>query len=299
MIRPFTQPLTSNGYQLSMTPDRLGWLDASDLLLPVADLRARFQREGVLWLKRLMDRERVLAFRRRYFEQFPELLVPGTDAVEGLWKPSSKAGANAQKRIGEIVRWAAYESLCLSWPLVQFFEAFLGGPVYLHKRKLIRHTTPVDSNSTGAHYDLVYLRAGTDRVVTAWIPLGDISVEMGGLVYLKGSDTWGRQMEAEFSAKNAALPPEERINAFNKNMGETGWLTKDLPSLADRLNTQWLAADYEAGDVVLHSAYMIHAATTNVDSHQRLRLSTDIRYQLVSDVIDPRWGEHWSPDDKL
>ena len=299
MIRPFTQPLTSNGYQLSMTPDRLGWLDASDPLLPVADLRARFQQDGVLWLKGLMDREQVLTFRGRYFEQFPELLAPGTDAVEGLWNPSSKTVGNAQQRVREIVRWAAYESLCLSRPLVQFFEAFLAGPVYLHKRKLIRHTTPADSNSTGAHYDLVYLRAGTDRVVTAWIPLGDISVEMGGLVYLKGSDAWGRKMEAEFSVKNASLPPEERINAFNKNMGETGWLTKDLPTLADRLNTQWLAADYEAGDVVLHSAYMIHAATTNVDPQQRMRLSTDIRYQLVSDVIDPRWGEHWSPDDKL
>ena len=50
---------------------------------------------------------------------------------------------------------------------------------------------------------------------------------------------------------------------------------------------------------MLHSAYMIHAATTNVDPQRRMRLSTDIRYQLVSDVIDPRWGEHWSPDDKL
>jgi ectoine hydroxylase-related dioxygenase (phytanoyl-CoA dioxygenase family) len=144
---------------------------------------------------------------------------------------------------------------------------------------------------------LTYLRAGTDRVCTSWIPIGDIPVEMGGLIYLEGSDALGRKLEAEFSAKNAHLLPEERISAYNKNMTETGWLTKDLPSLADRLDSRWLMADYEAGDMVVHSPYMIHASTSN--TRMTMRLSTDIRYQLVRDEIDPRWTTNWSPDDKL
>jgi ectoine hydroxylase-related dioxygenase (phytanoyl-CoA dioxygenase family) len=134
---------------------------------------------------------------------------------------------------------------------------------------------------------------------------------MGGLVYLEGSHAWGRKMEAEFSAQNAHLPPEERISAYNRNMSDTGWLTKDLPSLSNRLNTRWLCADYESGDMVIHSAYMIHAATENrsadrrmhlsTESHSadgRMRLSTDIRYQLVADEIDPRWTRDWTPDDE-
>ncbi|MEP6987637.1 MAG: dehydrogenase, partial [Chloroflexota bacterium] len=84
---------------------------------------------------------------------------------------------------------------------------------------------------------------------------------------------------------------------YNKNMSETGWLTKDLPLLANRLNSRWLMADYEAGDMVIHSPYMIHASTTN--TRMTMRLSTDIRYQLVRDEIDPRWTANWSPDDKL
>jgi hypothetical protein len=51
--------------------------------------------------------------------------------------------------------------------------------------------------------------------------------------------------------------------------------------------------------MVVHSAYMVHAATQNVDPLNRIRLSTDIRYQLVSEKIDPRWANHWSPDDML
>jgi len=49
----------------------------------------------------------------------------------------------------------------------------------------------------------------------------------------------------------------------------------------------------------MHSAYMIHAATVNEDAGNRMRLSTDIRYQLVTDTIDGRWGRDWSPDDGL
>ncbi len=82
-------------------------------------------------------------------------------------------------------------------------------------------------------------------------------------------------------------------------MTEGGWLTKDLPSLADRLNTRWLVADYEAGDMMVHSPFMIHAATSNDNTEGRMRLSTDIRYQLVRDEIDPRWADHWRPGDNL
>jgi ectoine hydroxylase-related dioxygenase (phytanoyl-CoA dioxygenase family) len=178
-------------------------------------------------------------------------------------------------------------------------DAFVGGPSYLHKRKLMRYTKHRDASATGAHYDLTYLRAGTDKLVTAWIPIGDTPVAMGGLVYLEGSHAIGRAMEADFAKDNAHLPPEDRISAFNKAMNDGGWITKDLPQLADRFNARWLVADYEAGDIVLHSPYMIHAATCNDDPAGRLRLSTDIRYQNVRDEIDFRWANHWSFDDML
>ncbi len=294
--RTLEQPLTSNTFVLSDSADRLGWLVRTDPHQSEEILRAQYKAQGYLWLKGILDKNRVLDFRRRYFEAFVDigLLAEGTNPVDGVYSGTGKS--KTSKIVAEIVQWASYESFCLAPEIWQFYESLLGGPVYLHKRKLIRATTPDDS-CTGAHYDLTYLRAGTDRVCTSWIPIGDIPVEMGGLVYLEGSDSLGRQLEAEFSAKNAELPPEERINAYNKNMSETGWLTKDLPSLAERLNSRWLMADYEAGDMVVHSPYMIHASTTN--TRMTMRLSTDIRYQLVSDAIDPRWTSNWAPDDKL
>jgi ectoine hydroxylase-related dioxygenase (phytanoyl-CoA dioxygenase family) len=293
--------LVSNGYTLASTPDRLGRLTPSDPNLPIARLREQYREQGYLWLKGILDRDEVLAFRRRFFTAFQEtgLLAKGSDPAEGIYSGGGEDKQALRQVLTEAVRWAAYEAFCLSKPILQFYELFFDGPVYLHKRKLIRFTRPGDPNSTGAHYDLTYLRAGTDRLCSSWIPIGDIPIQMGGLVYLEGSDAFGRQMEAEFSAKNAHLPAEEHLSAYNKNMSATGWLTKDLPSLADRLNARWLIADYETGDMVVHSAYMIHAATTNENAAGRMRLSTDIRYQHIRDEIDPRWGEHWSPGDML
>ena len=71
---------------------------------------------------------------------------------------------------------------------------------------------------------------GTDKLVTAWIPIGDIPVAMGGLAYLEGSHAFGRAMERDFSEANAHLAAAERIGAYNKSMNDNGWITKDLPA---------------------------------------------------------------------
>jgi ectoine hydroxylase-related dioxygenase (phytanoyl-CoA dioxygenase family) len=154
-------------------------------------------------------------------------------------------------------------------------------------------------NQERENYDLIYLRAGADTFCTSWIPLGDIPVEMGGVIYLEHSDAVGRKLEAEFRVKNAHLLPEERISAYNRNMREGGWISTNLVEMAERFQSRWLIADYEAGDMVIHSPYMIHAATQNHDPLGRMRLSTDIRFQRVDEQIDPRWANDWDLDDHL
>ncbi len=300
MIAVYDQPLVSNGYTLSNEPHRLGYLVPSDPQSPLEELREQYAAQGYLWLKGILDRDAVLAFRGRYFEtmQPTGTVAPGTDPIDGIASGIAGDRSLYEKLLMEFVRTAAYEAFCLDPRIWQFYDRFLGGPTYLHKRKIVRSSHPGSPWTTPAHYDLIYLRGGTASVCTSWIPIGDCPVEMGGLVYLEGSDRLGRQMEAEFAIKNAELSPEERINAYNKNMSEGGWVGKDLPAMADQFNTRWLIADYEAGDMVVHSAYMIHAATVNINPSV-IRLSTDIRYQRVRDEIDARWTQHWSLGDML
>jgi len=241
-------------------------------------------------------------FRARYFEAFEavNLIAKGTEPQAGIASKFFSVKDHTRRLDNEVIRWGTYEALCLHPALVGFFEKLLGGEVKLLRRKMIRRTLPGSDWSTPAHYDLTYIRGGTDQsLCTAWIPLGDVPIDMGGLVYLEGSHTAGKRIEAEFIRKNASLPPAERISAFNRNMKEGGWLTDNLPALADQLDARWLVANYEAGDIVIHSPYMIHAATTNRDSQGRVRLSTDIRYQLASEPADPRWANDWHHNDNL
>jgi len=297
-------PLVSNGHPLPTEADRLGRLIATDPSRSRDELWAQYQEQGYLWLKGILDRGAVLDFRRRYFAACADaalpLIVPGSDPTDGIYddRAAPVDPALYHRVLMEIVRWAEYEAFCLMTPLRRFYETFLEGAPYLHKRKIIRHGKPGDRQCTGAHYDLVYLRGGTDRICTSCIPIGDVPVECGGLVYLEGSDASGRQMEAAFGERNRNLPAEQRVSAYNKNM-KTGWLSNDLGKLADDLGTRWLIANYEAGDMVVHSPYMIHASTMNVDPQKRIRLSTYIRYQRVRDEIDARWSNHWSLDDML
>ncbi len=293
--------LTSNGYPISTTPDQLGRLTPSSPTASLDELREQLKAQGYIWLRGFFPRADVIAVRRRFFERmYPTgIIATETDPAEGIFSGKRDQTGQTTKLLMEFVRTAAYESFCFQPRLWQFYEQLLGGDVYLHKRKIVRQTYPYDTRTTDAHYDLIYLRGGTDTVLSSWIPLGDIPLEMGGLTYLEGSDAFGRQLEADFAARNATLSPEERLSAYNKNMTATGGIGKDLSALVNRYHTRWLVADYAAGDMVVHTSYIIHAATQNNSGENRLRLSTDIRYQRIRDEIDARWQNHWTLDDML
>jgi hypothetical protein len=282
--------IVSNGYELSDAADRLGYL------APVPDAErddrhamwSRVRKDGYLYLPGHLDPDLVNRFREYYFGKLAPtgLLEPETDLRTGVGSEGEiDRGLTREILFGEVVPGAQYASLTSHPDIRGWFGWFFNDEVMLHKRKIIRHIRPGEAGigtATQAHYDLVYLREGSDRVLSMWIPLGDCPVEMGGLTYLEGSHHWALAGERD---KGIRLPARS--------------MTADLPVLADEHDARWLLADYKAGDVMVHSAYMVHASTDNVDRDKRIRLSTDIRYQRTTDPIDWRWQEHWHPDDGL
>ncbi|GAA0940105.1 phytanoyl-CoA dioxygenase family protein [Kribbella koreensis] len=268
--------LTSNGYVLP--PERLGVLAE----VPRRErgdreaLRKRLARDGYLFLRGLLDPAVVLDFRRYYFE--------ATGVADSRGVPAEvERGELRRVLFSEVVPGAAYGAFCAQPALRGWYEWFLGGETFLHRRKIIRHIAPGEAGigtATQAHYDLVYLREGTDQVLSAWIPLGDCPVSLGGLTYLEGSHHRVLREEAAGTLKRPAAS-----------------ITADLPGLAESYDSRWLVADYEAGDVVIHTAHTVHAALDNVSS--TMRLSTDIRYQLADAPIDARWQSDWHDRDGL
>lgn len=282
--------LTSNGYVLDEAPHRLGDLEP----VPAAErsdrdaLWQRLRREGYLYLTDHLDPDVVHAFRRYYFERLMDtgLVRRDSDPLEGLQGDGElDRGLLRERLFHEIVPSAQYQAFCALPQIKDWFAWLLEDEVHLHRRKIIRHTRPGEKGigtATQAHYDLVYLRGGTDRVLSAWIPLGDTPVSRGGLTYLERSH---HRVLAEEASGRLQAPAAS--------------ITADLPGLAEEYDSRWLTADYRAGDIVVHSAHIVHAATDNVDEGDVMRLSTDIRYQRSSEPIDWRWQEHWHDRDGL
>lgn len=193
-----------------LTSENAAQLRPSDPTLPVDELRKRYEEDGYLFLKQLLPRKDVLAAREEYFRSLEStgVLKPGTQAVEGIFDPAKSpddypgigagaTGGNGRpggKQAAQFVAlaleahyqgWYA-EKFCNHPALYDFVARFSGwGKDTLGlRRTLLRNNIP-GAKPIGVHYDQIFLRQGEPTSVTAWVPMGDIKISGGGLIYLE------------------------------------------------------------------------------------------------------------------
>lgn len=109
----------------------------------------------------------------------------------------------------------------------------------------------------------------------------------------------GKELEDEFTtkAKDSGFTDEEAKYAFNRNMMASGMLDEGPARWAKKYDKRWLVSAYEAGDVVLHTPYTIHASTINHDPNNVIRLATDLRFVDSSKEWDKRWAKSYAFND--
>ncbi|RAO73553.1 uncharacterized protein BHQ10_009565 [Talaromyces amestolkiae] len=312
-------PTQNNGLEVNdgrLLPENIAYLTPSYPSEPIETLRARYEQDGMLLLKGLLPRADVLRTRTKYFEMMSPsgVLQPTTQPVQGIFNsarspddfPGIGAGATGQngrpggegaQRFVDLAIEAHYQDwytkdLAKHPALLDFVAKFTGwkeNTLGLN-RTLLRNNVP-GTKPIGVHYDQIFLRYGEPTSVTAWVPIGDVSLSGGGLIYLEDGDEVGAQIEAEFTkkAQEAGMTEEEARNAFNQNMMSTGLLSEYPLEFARQYNRRWLVSAYEAGDVVLHKPHAIHASTVNNDPDNVIRLATDLRFVDQSKPYDERW----------
>lgn len=280
--------LTSNGVPVSSDPSLLAPMrDSTSLLDRPVELRNRFDEDGYLLLRSVLDAPRVLELRGRYFAAFdPILLAPGTSAQDGVFSGTRPAELPDYGTAGhpayEMVRSAEFDAFTSAPELRTVAAALLGGDVELLPRRILRHYDRLSGKASRAHVDYDYMDRGSDRLVTAWIPIGDCPVECGGLVYLEGSHRVSRERLDE-------------LRQFTDRPDDRRPISNDLERTASALGGRWLWADYRAGDVALHSPHMVHASLD--DQSDVMRLSADVRFRRRDAAPDERWRAAWSADD--
>jgi ectoine hydroxylase-related dioxygenase (phytanoyl-CoA dioxygenase family) len=142
-------------------------------------------------------------------------------------------------------------------------RGLLRDEVLVHPRRIGRMAWPnyVEA-TTPAHQDHFYIR-GSVETYSCWTPLGACPAELGGLAVAPGTH---RRGYLDHTVHHAGA------------VGGRGVPEEDIQ--------EWHTADYAPGDALFFHAYTIHKALPN-RTPDRLRLSTDNRYQRKDDQIDP------------
>ena len=288
-----TPTLTSNGAPIPFTPDYFGVLKSSDTSLNGSALRAQYNADGYVLLKGAVPVQMVWDLREAYLRQFPAGFCKDDDLRRGAFSGTMPAGLPGHGHPGhpayQFVRSETFRAFADHAVFKNLAEAFFDAPATRIRRTPLRQFIPGRNVASRAHTDRTYINGVDADIVTIWVPLGDSPIVSGGLIYLENS-------HRDESLESRIRETQAQGRAPTDRNHDTRPLTHDLKWVADNTGHRWLATDYTAGDVVVHSPAIIHASTDPGDTDY-MRISTDIRFRRTESPADPRWDSDWAADD--
>lgn len=301
--------LTYSGEPLAM--EHVGELRRSDDITDDRDaLWARMEEDGYLFLPRYLDRREVLAARAALCDRLFKfgVLDPAHPPMEGVVATGKAVNPAATGPFMPILARnnPALDQVLYDGSMMAFYEFFLGGPVRHYDYTWFRAKQPGTTTATTPHCDIVYMGRGTKALYTSWTPFSDVPYEMGGLMVLEGShhnqalrQGYGQtdvdafcendgptagQIVAAAQAQGRELTAQEREQI---RWNSSGAYAPDAIAVREQLQGRWLTAEYQLGDLLVFSMYLLHASSDNQTG--RIRLSADTRYQRSHEPIDERW----------
>lgn len=275
--------LTAMGKPLDMSPEAFGLMrESTEIAGDYPALRARMDEDGYVLLRGWLDRDQVLAARCEMTSRMARdgMLDPAHDPMDGVLRAGRAPGLKSDlAKDNAPLRRVLYEGR-----MIEFFEGFLGSPVRHYDYTWVRCVGR--GPGTPPHYDIVYMGRGTKNLWTVWTPMGDVTWELGGLMVIPGTHKHERLLQA-YATRDVDTycrsKPGEGWNA----PGFDGWLSMDPVGVRRGLKEPWLSSEFAPGDCVIFSTVLVHAGLDN--RTDRVRLSTDSRYQPASEPADERW----------
>lgn len=281
-------PLRSCGRDLKTDALSMGKLTDSSALSEDFDaLRRRMEEDGYLFLRNVLDPQSVHEARAEFIAQLEEkgALQPGLPAMDGVLRENTAVPALSP---GFAQTNRAVHRVVFGPEIKNFYTGFLGGPIRHFDFIWVRSMG--HGKGTPPHCDLVYMGRGTHRLYTAWIPYGDVPYELGGLMVLEKSHLQSDRIKnyLEHDVDSYCLNAPGRGDGWKRLNGA---LSTNPASLQQKFGGRWLTTEFRMGDLLTFRMDLIHASTDNQTN--RIRLSTDTRYQRSDEPVDERWvGEN-------
>ncbi len=233
---------------------------SNDLLGEPTALRQRLAEDGYLYLRRIVDPDKVMALRKQVLLTLADhgwvrrhpFLMKGFCTT----RPVQEIDEQYLRVYDDVQRLEAFHTLAHDDDLMAVMRQVLGQSAFPHPLKIARLSFPSNFEvSTPPHQDYPN-NQGTETLTAAWVPVGDCPISMGGLAVLRGSHRYG-VLPLDFhpgAGNRQALIPLEMLEAL-----------------------RWVTTDFRAGDVLLFPSTAVHASLHN--GSDSLRLSVDFRYQ--------------------
>ena len=306
-------------------------------------LRARLRRDGYALLRGFLDARAVEKARAVALEALaelrPEAFVSNPSArAKGLLRPDARAlgllarqDVAARAEIRDVTECDALFRLAarvlFSADDADDADATKGRAMTAAYKWL---RAVAGGEFTGVHTDRVFLGGGSARLVTVWIPLGDVRVADGALMVAAGSHA-----DATF----AGVRRTYGASAAGRDGARSGWLTDDAaavlavarranrassdarsaasdggggdddeieasdgtrvdahekrPAVSNDTAIDWRTCDFRSGDVVLLALDVVHMSLANVSGEE-----SGVPRARVS--VDTRWQpEGDDPDPRV
>jgi ectoine hydroxylase-related dioxygenase (phytanoyl-CoA dioxygenase family) len=242
--------------------------DSTALLSDPRALRRRFDRDGYVYVRGLVDPGLLQNLRRQFVDicQACGWLKPGSDPMDAVaWtRPKVEGEAEYFEVYDRIQCLQEFHALAHQPQVMTLMRALLGETAFPHPLSIARLVFPEARDwSTPPHQDYVN-NQGTEDLFACWIPLSDCPRALGALAILEGSHRLGLQ------------PVEYALGAGHRQAR--------LPAEADSLS--WAAGDFTLGDAIAFHSLTIHRALPN--ETDRMRLSVDFRYQAEGEDLTER-----------
>ncbi len=260
--------------------------DSTDDLGNGVKLSRQIDDEGYVFLRGVLDQDAVLAARDEVFGRLMEVGEIKPPPIDGIVT-------------GQSQRREMFNDLGVFWRSVS------EGPVLRRVTHGARARKTVDAVfgeparpqdylwlrpgavgcSTGLHYDYPFFAYKANRVCIVWMALGDIHVCEGPLMIVEGSNKFTDLIDSMRSDDDKVkLSPKDAQQAAYQSKS-----TDDVLTFVRARNTRLLTEDFQAGDLVVFSLFVLHGACDNHSPISRARLSCDVRWQRASDSIDERY----------
>lgn len=288
--RPLPSRLRARGRDLDLAPGCFGYLSPSnDALGDPGELNRRLQEEGYLYLPGFFERDLIADARRSLTDRLSAqgLLHPDRAPFDGIAHPDPARRTVFKPDLTENNE--AIDRVVFGPEIFGFYETLFGERVRAFDFKWLRAIGP--GPGTQAHCDWVYMSRGTPRLLTCWIPYGDVPLKVGGLMMLERSHLQSarikRYLEVDVDSYCENRPGDVAIAREGK-WKHSGWLSDRSDTLPEKFNTRWLTAhEWRMGDFITFNMTMVHGSLDN--ETDRIRLSSDTRYQRASEPADERW----------